>query len=59
MRSQIHQRKKNAKKPNLDVGKMIACAKAGWSVAKIADELRCSEQTVRNRLKKAREEGKL
>lgn len=52
-------KKKNAKKPKLDVGKMIACAKAGWSVAKIADELGCSEQTVRNHLKKAREEGKL
>ena len=40
-------------KKKLDVGKMAACYKAGWSLAKIADELGCSPQTVANNLKKA------
>lgn len=43
---------KKAKKA-LDVGKMVACYKAGWSMAKIADELGCTPQTVANNLKKA------
>ena len=43
--------KKQDKKP-IDHGKIIACHKAGWSVAKIADEMRCSEQTVRNHIDK-------
>lgn len=40
-------------KKALDVGKMVACYKAGWSMAKIADELGCTPQTVSNNLKKA------
>lgn len=36
-----------------DVGKAKACRDAGWSIAKIADEMRVSEQTVRNHLAKA------
>ena len=40
-------------KKALDVGKMVACYKAGWSMAKIADELGCTPQTVANNLKKA------
>lgn len=35
-----------------DVGKLYALADAGWSPAKIADELGVSEQTVRNWLNK-------
>lgn len=40
-------------KKALDVGKMVACYKAGWSMSKIADELGCTSQTVANNLKKA------
>ncbi len=36
----------------VDHGKIMALHKAGWSVAKIADEMRCSEQTVRNHIEK-------
>ena len=36
---------KKAKK-TVDVGKLIALHNAGWSVAKIADELKVSVQTV-------------
>lgn len=35
-----------------DVGKLYALSDAGWSPAKIADELGVSEQTVRNWLNK-------
>lgn len=47
--------KAQEKKPKkaLDVGKMVACYKAVWSMAKIADELGCTSQTVANNLKKA------
>lgn len=40
--------KKTEKKPKktVDVGKLIALHNAGWSVKKIADELRVSIQTV-------------
>ena len=40
------------KKDNFDTGKMIACLRAGWSIAKVADELGVSVQTIRNRMKK-------
>lgn len=48
-------KKESAKKTKkaLDVGKMVACYKAGWSMSKIADELGCTSQTVANNLKKA------
>ena len=36
----------------LDHGKILALSEAGWSVAKIADEMGCSEQSVRNHLEK-------
>ena len=40
---------KKAKK-TVDVGKLIALYNAGWSVAKIADELGISTRTVYNYL---------
>lgn len=37
----------------LDVDKMCALRKAGWTLAGIAHEMKCSQQTVANHLKKA------
>ena len=42
-------KRKRGRKP-FDIGKAKACRDAGWSIAKIADEMSVSEQTVRNRL---------
>lgn len=42
---------KQQTKKTFDTGKMIALLKAGWSVAKIADEMGVSDQTIRNRIK--------
>ena len=42
---------------NVDIGKMKALREAGWSYAKIADEMRISEGSVYNYLKRAEEEG--
>lgn len=39
-------------KSKIDSGKICALRRANWSVAKIADEIGCSEQTVRNILKR-------
>lgn len=36
----------------LDDGKIRALRKAGWTLEKIADEMGCSPQTVKNRLDK-------
>lgn len=33
-----------------DIGKALALRKAGWTLEKIADELRCSPQTVANNI---------
>ena len=44
--------KPTQKKGKYDVGKICALRRANWSVAKIADEIGCSEQTVRNILKR-------
>ena len=41
---------------NVDIGKMKALREAGWSYAKIADEMRISEGSVYNYLKRAEEE---
>ena len=40
------------KKKQLDHGKLIACYKAGWPIAKIADELGCTSTAVRQHLHK-------
>lgn len=41
------------KKPeSIDHGKICALYKAGWACTKIADEMRCTTQTVINHLKK-------
>lgn len=46
---------KHGKRPNLDMGKIMALKHAGWSVPKIADELGVSNQTIYNRLSKMEE----
>ena len=40
------------KKVMVDEGKLLALRKAGWSMKKIADELKISEGSVFNYLKK-------
>ena len=42
-------------KLDVDIGKMKALREAGWSYAKIADEMRISEASVYNYLKEAEE----
>ena len=44
--------KKRGRKP-FDVGKAKACREAGWSIAKIADEMGVSTATVSTKLKSA------
>ena len=44
------------KRMNVDIGKMKALREAGWSYAKIADEMRISEGSVYNYLKRSEEE---
>ena len=41
---------KKARKTTIDHGKIMALHKGKWPVAKIADEMGCSEQTVRNHI---------
>lgn len=43
-------KKKPGRKP-IDWPKAEACRKAGWSIPKIADELKCAEATVYNHFK--------
>ena len=42
-------------KINLDLGKIAALRRAGWTVAEIADELRVSQSTIHRNLEKAEE----
>ena len=44
------------KRKKIDTGKLIALHKAGWPVAKIAEELRVSERVVYLNLQKMKEE---
>lgn len=41
------------KRKRIDQGKVLALAKAGWTIAKIAEEMDCSYPTVRNIIKAA------
>ena len=49
--------KKKGGPAGIDHGKLIALHKAGWSTAKIADELGCSSQTVLNHIKQEQDDG--
>ena len=39
-------------RPKFDKGKLLALRRARWTVKAIAEEMKCSEQTVRNHMKK-------
>ena len=47
--------KKTNKKIPLDMGKVKALRKAGWTVEKIADDLRVSPSTIYSRMKEENE----
>ena len=47
------EKKTKKRKSSFDLGKAKACLYAGWSIAKIADEMGCTDQTVRNNFQKA------
>ena len=53
-------KKAAGKKPApVDKGKIIALHNAGWDAAKIADEMKCTKQTVYNVVSLGRAEGKV
>lgn len=45
------QKKEPTNKKDIDMGKVKALRKAGWTLEKIADEMGCSAQTIANKLK--------
>ena len=59
LKQELKQARPAAKgKLDVDIGKMKALREAGWSYAKIADEMRISVGSVHNHLKQAEEEAK-
>lgn len=48
-------KKKEPKRVPIDMGKIGALRDGGWSIAKIADEMGCSQATVYSVIKKLRE----
>jgi len=46
-------KKEPTNKKDIDMGKVKALRKAGWTLEKIADEMGCSAQTIANKLKGA------
>ncbi len=48
-----------AKRRQVDGGKIKALHEAGWPVVKIADEMRVSQQTIRNYIKKMEEKERV
>lgn len=50
-KSVVKAKPKPKKKKEVDVGKIRALNKAGWSVEKIADEMRIGKSTVYKKLK--------
>ena len=45
-KAEVKAKQKAKKKKEVDSGKIKALRKAGWSMTKIADEMRCSISTV-------------
>ena len=58
LKQELKQARPQKGKLDVDIGKMKALREAGWSYAKIADEMRISEGSVYNYLKRAEEETK-
>lgn len=50
-KAEVKAKPKPKKKKEVDVGKIRALNKAGWSVEKIADEMRIGKSTVYKKLK--------
>ena len=50
-KAEVKAKPKQKKKKEVDVGKIRALNKAGWSVEKIADEMRIGKSTVYKKLK--------
>lgn len=48
-----------AKRRQVDGGKIKALHEAGWPMVKIADEMRVSQQTIRNYIKKIEEKERV
>ena len=46
-------KKVEKKKLDFDLGKAISLRRGGWTLSKIADEMKCSPQTVANYLERA------
>ena len=55
LKKELKQARPQKGKLDVDIGKMKALREAGWSYAKIADEMRISEGSVYNYLKRAEE----
>lgn len=47
------EKKVEKKKLDFDLGKAISLRRGGWTLSKIADEMKCSPQTVANYLERA------
>ena len=58
LKQELKQARPQKGKLDVDIGKMKALRAAGWSYAKIADEMRISVGSVHNHLKQAEEEAK-
>ena len=58
LKQELKQARPQKGKLDVDIGKMKALREAGWSYAKIADEMRISVGSVHNHLKQAEEEAK-
>ena len=52
-----HKKRGGSKPLQLDMGKIGALSRAGWSVEKIAEEMGVSGQTIRNRLNDMKKKG--
>ena len=49
---------KKGKQRRVDRGKVMALYKGNWTIKAIADEMKCSEQTVKNIIREANDAGK-
>ena len=52
-KKKVEKKKLEKKKLDFDLGKAISLRRGGWTLSKIADEMKCSPQTVANYLERA------